>query len=305
VVNLFVSADINLNELKIQSFSSHQLNLNLKGQTQNHDVLFALKGGADTTIAGLSLEEDGEDYLDLEDDADFDPKTALWLLNQMHLFQARTALLAKELRKTGHLTGLSPIIQEERVNKLEIALSTEDQPMPCRIYFNAEDGAKVVAPCKCKGSQKWISWSALNQQYRNEPEKWKSCSVCRTQIDYAQYQRFASSSGQLLSKLLEKRGLMQLAIVASAVTLVAFTGLVFQGLVIRFLLSGVLWQNYDKLLRIIYAPLPLQIVILQFAYKYVKKGFDAVEKKIRDHLIEWESASIENALPITFISEEE
>ncbi|CAM9466799.1 unnamed protein product, partial [Heterosigma akashiwo] len=110
----------------------------------------------------------------------YDQDTALWLLNQMHVYHARTALLAKELRKTGHLTGLAAIVQEERGNKLDIALSTEEKPMPCRIYYEAEAGSKVVAPCKCKGTQKWIQWSALNQQWRNEPHKFKNCNTCKT-----------------------------------------------------------------------------------------------------------------------------
>lgn len=38
---------------------------------------------------------------------------------------------------------------------------------------------QVVAPCKCKGTQKWISLSALNSERRREVAKWKNCPVCQ------------------------------------------------------------------------------------------------------------------------------
>jgi len=257
------------------------------------------RGGAVMTNPDFTGEGEINDYDDSSQSREYDPESALWLLNQVHLYQARVALLSKELRKTGHLTGLHPIIQEPRANKLEIALSTEKNPMPCRIYFHAEDGAKVVAPCKCKGSQKWIQWSALNQQYRTEPEKWHACSVCRAKIDYKQYQQFASASGQLLSALLDHQGVLRLAMATCTLFGVVIVAFLFQSLIIQILLSACVWNNYDKLLRVIYMALPLQILVFQFAYKWIKKGFDAAEKMFRDHLIEWESSAIENALPVT------
>lgn len=39
--------------------------------------------------------------------------------------------------------------------------------------------AQVVAPCKCKGTQKWITFSALNSERRKEVAKWKNCPVCQ------------------------------------------------------------------------------------------------------------------------------
>lgn len=38
---------------------------------------------------------------------------------------------------------------------------------------------QVVAPCKCKGTQKWISFSALNSERRKEATKWKNCPTCQ------------------------------------------------------------------------------------------------------------------------------
>jgi hypothetical protein len=41
---------------------------------------------------------------------------------------------------------------EER--PLEVALSTEEHPMSCRVLIEAEPGAKVIAPCNCQGTLK-------------------------------------------------------------------------------------------------------------------------------------------------------
>lgn len=38
---------------------------------------------------------------------------------------------------------------------------------------------QVVAPCKCKGTQKWITFSALNSERRKEAAKWKNCPTCQ------------------------------------------------------------------------------------------------------------------------------
>ena len=45
--------------------------------------------------------------------------------------------------------------------------------------FVCVEPAQVVAPCKCKGTQKWISFSALNSERRKEPVKWKNCPTCQ------------------------------------------------------------------------------------------------------------------------------
>lgn len=44
---------------------------------------------------------------------------------------------------------------------------------------------KVVAPCKCRGTQKWISFSALNGERRKEVAKWKHCPVCQVHFHVA------------------------------------------------------------------------------------------------------------------------
>jgi hypothetical protein len=98
---------------------------------------------------GLESSEESEDVAEQRGPA-YDAATVDWLIQQTGMYQTRTALLSTELSK--HY-GVRPIIPQPP--GLLCAKSTKEHPLRCRVYMEPEEGSKVVAPCRCKGSQRW------------------------------------------------------------------------------------------------------------------------------------------------------
>eukprot|EP00640_Fibrocapsa_japonica_P002647 CAMPEP_0113935638 /NCGR_PEP_ID=MMETSP1339-20121228/2757_1 /TAXON_ID=94617 /ORGANISM="Fibrocapsa japonica" /LENGTH=249 /DNA_ID=CAMNT_0000937863 /DNA_START=152 /DNA_END=901 /DNA_ORIENTATION=- /assembly_acc=CAM_ASM_000762 len=232
-------------------------------------------------------------------------EVSLWLLNQVHLLQNRAVQLSTALRKEGLLHPVTPILPEVPDRGLEVAQSSRAHPYPCRIFVDAEDCAKVVSPCKCKGSSKWIQWSALNWEMRHAPDKWQSCPTCRTKIDYSQYRQWSGTRGQVLTAVLDHQKVSAAALALVCSLAVSAVFLVLETPIEWVLLNGPVWNRYHILMRFIYLPLPFKILIVQFLAKKIMEVFGKVENKIRDRLIELEGHFIEQSLPVTITAENE
>eukprot|EP01084_Bolivina_argentea_P278980 476855_1 len=68
-------------------------------------------------------------------------------------------------------------------------------------------------------------------------------------------------------------------------TLLAFYQL--RWLFIRVFVSGFFWRRYHIVAPVLYAPLPLKIVVLQMARKWIGEGFLQLEERIRDYITDW------------------
>lgn len=53
-----------------------------------------------------------------------------------------------------------------------------------------EPGSKVVAPCRCRGTAKWMWFADMNRRRRRDPLASRTCGTCHAVIDYAAYQKF-------------------------------------------------------------------------------------------------------------------
>ena len=53
-----------------------------------------------------------------------------------------------------------------------------------------EPGSKVVAPCRCRGTAKWMWFADMNRRRRRDPVSSRTCGTCHAVIDYAAYQKF-------------------------------------------------------------------------------------------------------------------
>jgi hypothetical protein len=82
----------------------------------------------------------------------YDREVVSWMMQQASMYQTRVALLSVELDKRGY-TGVRGVIPQPQ--GLICAQSTAEHPLRCRVYMEPEEGSKVVAPCRCKGSQRW------------------------------------------------------------------------------------------------------------------------------------------------------
>lgn len=53
-----------------------------------------------------------------------------------------------------------------------------------------EPGCKVVAPCRCRGTAKWMWFADMNRRRRRDPVASRTCGTCHAVIDYGAYQKF-------------------------------------------------------------------------------------------------------------------
>lgn len=138
--------------------------------------------------------------------------------------------------------------KKEEEEQLQVALSTQEHPMSCRILIEAEPGAKVIAPCNCQGTLKvstfllvdgnarvkrrgthaqlscdekqWIQFSEFNHLRRQEPEKWQVCSLCKAPFRTKQIYNDSGLVALALAAALDSPKLLRIATLSSLAALV-------------------------------------------------------------------------------------
>ncbi|CAM9493765.1 unnamed protein product, partial [Discosporangium mesarthrocarpum] len=247
---------------------------------------------------GVGESGTGEGDLDISDAADdvvYDERSVEWMFEQLFMYQTRTALISKQLASRGY--KVREIIPSPR--GLTCALSTEERRMDCRMYVEAEVGKKVVAPCKCKGTQKWISLAALNSERRKEPQKWKRCPTCQAPIDYKLYEEHGGSVGKLVSGVLNNTKSSRVVLGLLVAINVWVASPIIHYMVVRIMTSGVLWQMFHRLTFFFYMPLPLKIMGVRYLIKFCSSRFEDVERRMRQALTDVESEILEKRVPVT------
>lgn len=69
--------------------------------------------------------------------------------------------------------------------RLLVAMSRKNNTIECRVALGrAPLGSKLIAPCGCTGSSRWIQFSELNRLRRKDPDQWKACPTCMQRYDY-------------------------------------------------------------------------------------------------------------------------
>lgn len=251
--------------------------------------------GDDELDGAVEAGEDAQEEDDEEEVVLYDEKAVEWMMQQLCMYQTRTALISNPLAAKGY--KLREIIPSPR--GLVCAISTEERRMDCRMYVEAEVGKKVVAPCKCKGTQKWISFSALNSERRKEATKWKHCPTCQGPIDYKLYEAYGGGVGKAVSAVLNNVGATRAALGVLAGIVFLVMSPMLHVLMVRVLTSGILWQNYHRLTLIINLPLPLQIMGIRFLMKWTYDKLLDLESVVRQSLTDVESQILETRLPVT------
>lgn len=218
----------------------------------------------------------------------------------------RQALIARGLESLEHGERAA----QPKPMDWDCALSTAKHPKSCLYSFDAEQGAKVIAPID---TDQWITLSALNRLRRTDPSKieplWHSqYAILRSWLSpsspYSLYTHL-SPPAALLSFLLDAPILLGLAM-----TLVMAIGLlmtlpVWERLLQAFLTSRFLWLQWPNWGRFVHAALPLKILLGQMAYKFLADGFGRVHGRLRSALIEMECRNLEASVPLTILEDDE
>lgn len=273
-----------------------------------HSALINLRGGGPAQASPIGLsdakrnakDDDVSESEEVEAEPSYNPEIVAWLWEQCGLYQQRLALLSSPIHDSGY--AVQTVIPKPQ--GLISAKSTAEHPLRCRVYMEPEEGSKVVAPCRCKGTQRWIAVRALNQQRRKEPQKWERCPTCQAPIDYTLYEKQMKGTDRLATLILNHRRAARtaLAIIISVGTIL--TALQLQWLIVRILVSEFVWKNYSLINRVVELPLPLKILGVQWARKRLAESFSQLEEAMRERLTELESSIMERTLEETMTAEE-
>lgn len=233
--------------------------------------------------------------------------------DQSVLLQLRSTMLSEALAQRGvPLPTLRDVSTAEGDRPAETcdwdcALSTVEEPKTCLYSFDAEPDTKVVAPL---GTDQWISLSALNRLRRTDPTKVEPMWHGRYAIlkswfsDESEYSllQHVGFGGFLVSSVLLDLGgglVLRSLLVLGVLSALCVCMPLLEYLVGRLLVSGALWSKWMSWHRIVHAALPFKLLVGQIAWKSVAGAFAKLEGAVRERVVDWECAILEECVPVT------
>ena len=291
-------------------------------------ILHAIPRGGSTAAAARPdeyvEESDEEDEDVVEEDAEEKEQAAAaakeeaaklqkWKTEQQLLLNLRSTFLSEALAKRGlPITTIADVSiadgdKPPEPTDWDCAMATEEQPKSCLYSFDAEPNSKVVAPI---GTENWISITALNRLRRTDTAKvepmWHSkYAILRSwfsdesEFSFLQHTGFR---GFLLSNVLLDLGggiVLRSLVVLSILTALVVSMPALEYMVNRLLVSGPFWAKWISWRTFVHASLPLKLIMGQLAWKATARGFGKLEGKIRDYVVDMESAMLEECVPLT------
>lgn len=259
-------------------------------------------------------EEDAEEKQQAAATANDDAaKLQKWKTEQQLLLNLRSTFLSEALAKRGlPITSIADVSiadgnKPPEPTDWDCVMATEEEPKSCLYSFDAEPNSKVVAPI---GTANWISISALNRLRRTDTAKvepmWHSkYAILRSWFsDESEFSflQHTGIRGFLLSNLLLDLGggiVLRSLVALSILTTLIVSMPVLEYFVNRLLVSGPFWAKWISWRTFAHASLPLKLIMGQLAWKATARGFGKLEGKIRDYVVDMESAMLEECVPLT------
>lgn len=164
-----------------------------------------------------------------------------------------------------------------------------------------------------KGGYEWITLVDLNRMRREDRTKvdglWhRKYAVLDSWFDSKSpysFVRHAPMNVAIVSAVLDAPGSLLFALVFSFLVL-AWCTMSIQATVIQFVLTRpVVWTNWPSWGRFLHAPLPLKMLIMDYAWKGIKTILRFALMHVRSALIDYECRAIEEYLPLTILDEDE
>lgn len=239
------------------------------------------------------------------------------LQQQLHLqsrgLQLRQELIARGLDALKHgatATGGDESSAPAKPVDWDCALSTSEHPKSCLYSFDAEEGAKVIAPID---TTQWITLTSLNRLRRSDPTKveplWHSQyavlqSWFHPSSQYSLYSHL-SPVGTALSLLLDVPWLMALTMGAVLAIGLLLTLPVWERALTLVLTSRLVWVQWPNWGRFVHAALPLKLLLGQMAWRVVAVSFARLYQRVRSVLVEWECQMWQESIPLTVLEGEQ
>ena len=189
-------------------------------------------------------------------------------------------------------------------DRIRIALSKEDNNLECRVALcKAVVGSKVIAPCRCSGSQKWVQFSELNRLRRRDPKQWTVCPTCQAKFDFSIVRDYGGVAGNLITMILDNKVMMRSVVLSTSLIL----GIIFKvhTLFLRLLTSKPFWNLYPQWSKIVHLPLVLKYWGGKILLQYLATVYLNVESYFCEHLATVETALVEPGLPVDEDDEED
>ena len=137
----------------------------------------------------------------------------------------------------------------------------------------------------------------LNKMRRNEPEKISSLWYDQFKVNCYAFNCQAGPPGVLLSLLLDKKWSVRAVLTTVLVLSTIALGRPLHFLAVRLLTSTMFWKQHLNWSRIVYAPLPAKLYFASIVWRrIIVSNFEAVEKLVRQTLIDMESELLEWAV---------
>eukprot|EP00922_Rhytidocystis_sp_ex-Travisia-forbesii_P027866 GHVS01040897.1.p1 GENE.GHVS01040897.1~~GHVS01040897.1.p1 ORF type:complete len:287 (-),score=67.88 GHVS01040897.1:161-1021(-) len=217
-----------------------------------------------------------------------------WLFKQL-LSTSNQCCKAQQLYDKHNNTTTSPPANDI---KLSIVVCS-DVVVPCLVWLETPTGYKAIAP---RGTNLYVSVQALNHVRRNHPQKVKALWFGEYDFIFDQLNKMLSTKTLLLSAFLDKPQSLRISLLLLLSYLISCTSPIrsLQSLST----SSAVWQSYHHWAKLLYAPLPLKVLIARLVGVAVCGSWRAVETKVRNVLVDLESKAIDRDLPVNDIYEQ-
>lgn len=177
-----------------------------------------------------------------------------------------------------------------------VAVSTASTPYDCRLTLDTVPfGRKVVSPCNCIGTQKWVQFSNFNRARRIHPADWRRCSTCQSDMDYT-FLPAPRITSFCISSLLDNKNLLR-AILISVGAIMAVP--LCQRLTHMILTSSVFWQQYPSWVILYNFPFMAKMWMFQEIVWISLKLFRSLEIRIFNFLSDMETRALEPLLEVS------
>jgi len=282
------------------------------------DILHSLSGGSSKDAVDEGGTKQVQPRAVNDAGIDDDGEECLWLLQQLSLRQQRLHLLSSALEEAGGeplptLKKRGPVLKVPKTWDCTLAQSLDDEEdeeedeelnkgvaesvLQCLIMGEVLPGFKAVAP---QGTAKWVTLWELNKMRRSEPQKVSGLWYDQFSVDCNAFSAQAGPPGQVLSFLLDRPWALRGCVLAALLTVAGVLRKPLSMALVKVLTSGPLWRSFLSWSRIVYAPLPAKIYFVQLFWSMVlATQLRAVERIVREKLIEAECELVEYAMPVS------
>eukprot|EP00921_Rhytidocystis_pertsovi_P020820 GHVQ01033183.1.p1 GENE.GHVQ01033183.1~~GHVQ01033183.1.p1 ORF type:complete len:446 (-),score=53.52 GHVQ01033183.1:998-2335(-) len=168
-------------------------------------------------------------------------------------------------RGPGDSTQEKETLRGKRKCKMKwgVCVSSDETPSKCLILMETPEGRKAMGP---KGQKdRWVSVEALNSLRRRHPLKVTDLWYGEYQVDFDVLAPLLSTKTLLLGLILDHAVCLPLILAAACLAISPTVCRVAWSQALRVLTGRFFWRSYHGWSRLLYAPLPLKLLLGRYS----------------------------------------